>query len=799
MRYDDKSKKINIDYRELVGIAKRGISAPDLGEYEESSLECPRRSLLPTDTEQYRDTPLSYEFSSGGYEFLLSGEAALDSSGEKILIFRGTEKQSPTSEQKSIARGEGFILGFMLAELSQLDYVNICYHYISFASGEATKNEERVSKSQLKRFFSRCVSAAEKYAAPEIERVTERLPSMRSMPFPYPKIREGQSEFIRSAYRTLARGGKLYASAPTGTGKTVSALFPALRALGDGRVEKVFYFTPKGTTALAVRDCVELMCEHGAKIKAVILSSKDSLCKNGRLCKSSKRLCPTSLSRLSDAVIALYKSGEAVVTRELAGRVAAEYSVCPHELLFTYSELSDLVVLDINYLFDPTAYIRRFFDVGGKYALLVDEAHNLSERVREAYSATLSAEEILAPSSAEILGPLSPTKRASQAASRVFYELLYPLVKEELREDKSSRMVGAAHTSSLPERLYSLIDELVTLVEGEVRDCYKAKDSESEARAEYLRGYLTLLRQFSYVLARFDSAYEMFVFFEDGKISAKLFCLDTAPIIKERLSKGHSALLFSATLSPLDYYRAILGGDRSDEILEVDSPFDPSQLSITIMDKISTRYSEREDTLTAVCRAIAATVSARRGNYMIFSPSFAYSEALAKIFSAKYPKIKVLIQRRDMSAKEKREFLAEFEKEDKSYLVAFCVMGGIYAEGIDLAGESLIGAVIVGIGLPTLSYEREAIAAYYDEKYEEGKQYAYIYPGINRVFQAAGRVIRREDDRGVIVLIDDRFDDPIYKKSLPKLYSGVKFIKAAKELRATLDEFWREHDRADIP
>ena len=457
------------------------------------------------------------------------------------------------------------------------------------------------------------------------------------------------------------------------------------------------------------------------------------------------------------------------------------------------SELCDHIICDYNYAFDPTVYFRRYFseDRGEKYIFLVDEAHNLSERVREAYSATLSAEELSAPSSVEILGPLSPTKKAAEASARVFYEILYPLVKEELREDKNSRMVGATHTSQLPERLYTLIDELVSLVESELRDTVRGKDNEAEARAEYLRSYLAKLRQFAYVLARFDDAYEMFVFFEDGKISAKLFCLDTSPVIRERLSKGHSALLFSATLSPLDYYRAILGGDRSDEILEVDSPFDPSQLSITIMDKISTRYSEREDTLAAVCRAIAATVSARRGNYMIFSPSFAYSEALARIFSTKYPKIKVLSQRRDMSAKEKREFLGEFEKEDKSYLVAFCVMGGIYAEGIDLAGDSLIGAVIVGIGLPTLSYEREAIAAYYDEKYEEGKQYAYVYPGINRVFQAAGRVIRREDDRGVIVLIDDRFDDPIYKKSLPKLYSGVKFIPSAKELRAELDEFWK--------
>ena len=292
------------------------------------------------------------------------------------------------------------------------------------------------------------------------------------------------------------------------------------------------------------------------------------------------------------------------------------------------------------------------------------------------------------------------------------------------------------------------------------------------------------------MLFSFKRDAQQFAFLDWGRNFFKLFCLDTSPVIRERLNKGHSALMFSATLSPLGYYRSVLGGERSDDILEVNSPFDPSQLSVCIMDKISTRYSEREDTLQAVCRAVAATVSAKRGNYMVFSPSFAYSEALAKLFSMKYPKIRVISQHQNMTAREKAEFLDEFKKDDDNYLIAFCVMGGIYSEGVDLAGEELIGAVIVGIGMPALSYEREAIAAYYEEKYEEGKQYAYIYPGMNRVFQAAGRVIRREDDRGVIVLIDDRFDDPIYRKSLPKLWEGVKFIGDARTLNEEIREFW---------
>ena len=239
----------------------------------------------------------------------------------------------------------------------------------------------------------------------------------------------------------------------------------------------------------------------------------------------------------------------------------------------------------------------------------------------------------------------------------------------------------------------------------------------------------------------------------------------------------------------------MLGGERRAEVIETPSPFDSGQLCVSIMDKISTRFSERERTLEAVCRAIAATVSAKRGNYMIYSPSFAYSDALSKRFSEKYPKIKVLTQRRDMTKKEKEDFLSEFKKEDKSYLVGFSVLGGIYSEGVDFAGESLIGAIIVGIGIPQLSYEREAIAAYYQDKLDEGKEFAYIYPGINKVLQAAGRVIRGEDDRGVIVLIDDRFDDPLYKKVMPRLWSGMQFIAEPKTLRERLDTFWKEVEK----
>ncbi len=795
MRYDAEDGIIKISLGEFVSIARRGISPSVSFDEDEPNVSPVASARIGRLIGELNTEKLSHRFISGEWVFELS--CTIEGRAEnRITIARSIESnpRHPRKSEVAEIRGEGYIAAYMLSRENGLDSVDIRFVYFSEASGELVEKTEGVSRRRLESFFNKCLAAVSIFAAPEVERVTLRLPSMKNMKFPYGSIREGQSEFVRAAYRTLSRGGCLYATAPTGTGKTVSALYPALRAMGDGRVEKVFYLTPKTTTAEVARDCLDLMAEGGTIVRGVILTAKEKICPQRHICRKSRKMCQrSSMNKIAEAALALSSLGKTVVDREDIREIADEFHVCPYELSLTYAELCDVVICDFNYLFDPVVYIKRFFTKGGKYAFLVDEAHNLHERAREMYSAELGLSELYAPAEEELLGSLSATKKLCRSAHAVLSDLLMPYLKDELRADREGKFYGAATLGEIPSRMYSLFDELMGVLEDEIFLNQRANDDESEERLAYLRSFYYKIKKFTDIMASFDSAYRMFVFYDDGEIRVKLYCLDTSPVIRERLNKGRGAVLFSATLSPLGYYRSVLGGDRSDEMLEVNSPFDPSQLSVCIMDKISTRYSEREDTLGAVCRAVAATVSARRGNYMVFCPSLAYCEALSGLFSAKYPKIRVITQRQNMSPTEKAEFLNDFKKNDQSYLIAFCVMGGIYSEGVDLAGEELIGAIIVGIGMPALSYEREAIAAYYEEKYEEGKQYAYIYPGMNRVFQAAGRVIRREDDRGVIVLIDDRFDDPIYRKSLPKLWEGVKFIGDSKTLNEELREFWEEN------
>lgn len=784
MRYRAEEKLIYLTAEELVSIARRGISAAQTYDEDEPSA---RQGFIPAEYEG-KEISLSTDFSVSGMNFRLTARAYLFGDTEiHVIAPVGTLKGR--REAAAQYRGEAFIAAALLSERTANGKITLGVAYCEDGRRECEVVKEEVTREKLFAFFEKCKGKIITAGSAEIDRVTKRLPSMKSLKFPYDTVRAGQDEFIRAAYRTMARGGELYATAPTGTGKTVCALFPAVRALGDGRVDKVFYLTPKTTTAEAARECVLRFSERGASIRAVILIAKERLCNHAHVCRESKKLCPTNRkNRIAEAASALYREEIPAVTPEDIKRVAEEFTVCPYELSLTYSEMCDIVICDFNYLFDPQVYIRRYFTRGGSYALLIDEAHNLPERAREMYSAEISLSEL----SCEPLSELSLLKQAAGEAEAIFKSTLGALLRDEIRRDADGKESGAYHSRSIPDVFYSLFDKLCEVAEGELYESFRAKDDEASERTHFIREYLFRIKKFRDALMRFDERFEFFAFIEGEELRAKVFCLDTGGVIREKLNLAKSAVLFSGTLSPISYYKSVLGGDGASSTLALDSPFAPEQLSVSVMHNVTTRVSEREKSLPAIVRIIAATLSAKRGNYMIFSPSFAYSEALCNAFKKKYPKIRAILQRPHMSDKEKQEFLEEFSREDSSYLAAFCVTGGIYSEGIDLAGDKLIGAVIVGIGMPALSFEREAIAAYYEEKLEMGTQYAYLYPGMNRVLQAAGRVIRTEDDRGVIVLIDDRFDDPLYKKIAPSLWKGMEFLDDAQELRERLDEFWLE-------
>ena len=796
MRYDEKSGTLYIDAEEFITISRRRISRTSTPDAEER-LHTPKKKLLTSllpdaNTERLFITDSLYGIKA---EIFGTPDAVMNDGVVLVREYSSRVGKVPKYLEKQV-RGELFLLGYMLAEKTGLSECTVTSYLCNKHTGDVKKTQERVEIDTLRKFFRKCSATVSMFARPECERVTERHKSMRELKFPFPNIREGQRELVRSVYRNLARGTHLFASAPTGTGKTVSVIYPALRAIGDGRIDKLFYLTPKTTAREAAIDCIGTLERGGLKIRAVCLIAKEKICQHKLVCREDADLCPENCEgKLAEAVMALYDMQKAVIGSCEILDVAQRYGVCSYELSLSYSELCDLIICDLNYVFDTSVYLQRYFDAGGKYGLLIDEAHNLVARAREMYSAEINTGELLRLSAIPEISASHPLASLITGTANNLYSLFYPYLKDNIRISDEGIELSAAYLSEIPSELYSIVYNFEDLLNRELLSLYSYTGADKAEKIKHIKKLYYDTVKLSELLDRFDEGYRLLLSLDGGGITVKLFCIDTGRVLSERLKKVSSAVFFSATLEPIDYYVSMLGGDASSDTINVHSCFDPKCLSVTIMDKISTRYSERERTCPAICRVIAATMSARRGHYMVFAPSFEYAEALYREFAGKYPKITAILQQRDMSTGQRYEFLDKFKASSDGYLVGFCVMGGIYSEGIDLVGESLIGAVVISIGMPTLSFENELIAEYYEDKLEHGKEYAYIYPGMNKVFQAAGRVIRREEDRGVIVLVDDRFSDPIYKKSIPDLWRGMRYCDDAKLLRENLDSFWKKIDK----
>lgn len=721
----------------------------------------------------------------GDRRYRVTGEVSFDGDDLVLLVPIPENAGEPDPETVRQTRGEGFCLLAMLRRAGR-PVASFRAVYL-FPSGETREVRETPTARDLERFYDRLFEAVERDAAAEIERVERRLPSMAKAIFPYPAVREGQGELISSAYRAIRGGYTLYACAPTGIGKTASVLFPAVRAMGEGHCDKIFYLTPKNTAALAARDAAERLAEHGADLKCLMLSAKERICPKGLVCREvGAERCPLSRSapaREDEAARELLASGKTVVDLPLLRETGEKYRVCPYELALRYAEFSDLVICDYNYLFHPRVGLRRFFSEKGRWCFLCDEAHNLIDRARELYSCDLplSFFDAFDPAAEKNPALKSVLTRTRATLTRI----LSALVSENVEIDGEGIRRGFCRLNALPEGIPEAAAELL--------DAATAAVAENKLPPDLLSG----LRDAAYDLAeivdklsRYSPRFVSFITLRGDALAYRALCLDPSEIVSSRLSLGSSAVLFSATMTPTAYYRAVLGGRPTDDELDLPSPFDPSQLAVAVLDRIGTRYSEREDTLRAVARAVLSTVKAKPGNYLVFCPSFSYLERLAEEVGRLAPGLQIAAQGRRTDRRERQAFLDRFSENNRRALVGFTVMGGIFAEGIDLTGRRLIGAVVIGVGLPQPTPENEAIREYYDDALEAGREYAYVYPGMNRVLQAAGRVIRTERDRGVVVLIDDRFSEPLYRRLMPNHWRGLKYVGDLPSLSHFLSRFW---------
>ena len=598
--------------------------------------------------------------------------------------------------------------------------------------------------------------------------------SIQKAPFPFPEYRRGQRELAVRAYRAIAAGRKLFAQAPTGIGKTVSALFPAVKAMGEGKTSKIFYLTAKTITRQVAEEALDRMRRTGLRLRTLTLTAKEKICfREKAVCRPE--VCPYAkgyFDRANDAVYDALTSRDAV-TRSVVEEFARKHTVCPFELSLDISLWVDCVICDYNYVFDPRAYLRRFFaDGAGDYVFLIDEAHNLADRAREMFSAALTKTQFY-----EI-------KKRFKDGGKALQKALNAINRQMIDYRKACLETGFFVTPEKPTELIDRVSDFAAVCER----LLKENGGLSEDSA-FLQLYFDALN-FALIADFYDERYVTYVETQAGDVTVRLFCLDPSFLLGQALGRGASAVLFSATLTPLDYFRDILGGGAGDELVALESPFEVDKLCLLAADNVSTRFQHRERSAGRVAELIGSFVSRKTGNYIVYFPSYKYMKEVCTRFAEAYPSIRTAEQGPAMTEEERESFLGLFADEPQSTLVAFCVLGGIFSEGIDLTGGRLIGSVIVSVGLPQLSVRQNIIRNYFDGKNGMGFEYAYMYPGMNKVLQAAGRVIRSETDVGAVLLIDERFGRRDYTRLFPNHWREMKRVGDNAQLVRALDAFW---------
>ncbi len=641
--------------------------------------------------------------------------------------------------------------------------------------------------SELKEFYTNLLSRVHFYARLSASRAAEVLPAAANAPFPYRELRDGQQLMIRECFGALKRRERLFLEAPTGTGKTISSLYPAVRALGNDLCDKIFYLTAKASVRREAYSAASKIFSSGVGIRAVVLSAKEQMCAHEDGCKHGRcnsMLCPRAsgyYDRLDGALRELLSSANGYPSA-LIKKIADKHMLCPYELSLDLSEYCDIIICDYNYAFDPSVYLRRYFGDGGegaRYAFLIDEVHNLTERARDMYSAELKLSELLRVS--ELFeGGENPLSGAAES----FYALK-PLCRDSIVKDSEGNERGFALCRE-PLLNFTLSLELLR----KKCDTYLFKNPECPQYDE-LYSLSSALRKYLCVGEYFDKGFLSYIELCGDEITVKEYCLDPSRVMNKLLMRAVSAVMFSATLAPPDYFCNVLGCQKNTYTVSLPSPFAPENLCVSVVDSLSTRYEDRDANTLKFVSIIAAAASARAGNYIAYFPSYDCLERVHKAFSGRYPRVQTVVQRRGMKQKEKEELLSAFKNDTGKLRIGFCVLGGAFSEGVDLPGSRLIGAIIFGVGLPGLSNERNIIKEYFDEDSGVGYDYAYTYPGMNNVLQAAGRVIRTETDRGVVVLVDDRYATQLYRKLLPAHWKNIQYAGNAPSLAEILRRFWK--------
>lgn len=749
--------------------------------------------------EYQAEVSLRYVYDAGEYEIVVEGRAdgiiTEKSQTVKVTIdeIKGTfQDLKKMKGPVPVHLAQAKCYAYIHARQQKLTNIRVRMTYCHMETEEIRYFHHDYTYDELEAWFQDLMKQYRRWADYSFMWQKARQESIRQMAFPF-SYREGQKELATYVYQTIYHKRKLFIEAPTGVGKTISTVFPALKAMGEELCEKIFYLTAKTITRTVADDTFALLRERGLKLKTVILTARDKICFMEEA-ECNPVYCPFAkghYDRINEAMFDLL-THEDSYTRETIETYAAKHQVCPFEMCLDMSLFSDAVICDYNYVFDPHVYLRRFFSEGiqGEYIFLIDEAHNLVERGRDMYSAVLRKEDFL------------ELKRTVKAYDERIASNLDKCNRELLSLKRE------CDTYRVEENIEGFVRTLIRLSSA-IED-YLEDHEDSPVRREILAFYFEV----SHFLEMYELLDESYVIYtqmqEDGSFVVKLFCVNPAKNLKNCMMRGRSTILFSATLLPIQYYKKLLGAEEGDYEVYAKSVFRPEKLGLYIGSDVTSRYTRRSDEeYYRIASYIHNVIQKRHGNYMLFFPSHAFLRQVYDIFQHYFnaeETVECILQEDYMNEEAREAFLNRFtgneacdlsliqmeiEIEEEKSLLGFCVMGGIFGEGIDLKNDSLIGALIVGTGLPQVCDEREILKKYFEGWGENGFDYAYRYPGMNKVLQAAGRVIRTAEDFGIVALLDERFLSPAYQRLFPREWREYEVV-TVDQIGRKVERFWDE-------
>ena len=803
MRYNSDVCAVESDAYELCTLAKRDGS---LGVYTPANLPIELADggmyyKIQSEAGAYYspNVELNYTTSVGGIYFTLCASA------DGIIRYDGYS----IVDKIKVVKGRGAYIPPDVMTLSLLK--TSCYLYCERESFESvfarvtyynldTKKIKyfnyKYTRQELKSFYFEMLERI-KYRIKAVYTQAQMRSALCDARFPYGELREGQEIMIRESFSALKRGKRVFIEAPTGTGKTISALFPAIKALGEGYCDKIFYLTPKASTRKEAFSAMSKLYSSGTPLRTVMITAKEQICpcnsmgdRKGKTCSAQSCEYADGYYNRLDAALCEMLENYTGYSSGLISQIAKKYKICPYELSLDLSELCDVVICDYNYAFDPIVYFRRYFGAGApehKYTFLVDEAHNLLDRVRESYSVSISYLDFC-----RVKNNIDSIDKSGAEGLFTFVESSFAklkrLCKDTLQKDEHGER-GFYINNKTPEAFTKSLEHFVLKTNE-----FLFKNP-NHYLADDISELLFSVKRYLKINELFDQNFRFYVSVFGGDVTAKCYCLDPSDLLNSLFLRAESAVLFSATLTPTEYFCNVLGGGKQAKCVSLPSPFDSEKLCVSVADYINTRVEDREENAKRFATAIAATVKARAGNYIAYFPSYKCLEQTYLAFVKKYPNVLTVVQKKNMSYSERQDFLSAFKEDSGKLRIGFCVLGGAFSEGVDLPGSRLIGTIIFGVGLPALSNEKNIIREHYDNKSDEeiGYDYAYTFPGMNNVLQAAGRVIRSADDVGVVVLADDRYATPKYRALFPAHWQGVQYAGNASSLAEIMRRFWEKH------